>query len=60
MQRNGKKLYCSKDGRLLNADVNGSANIGRKVIRNEELLLRLDRSLAARPVVINPLRKLAA
>jgi putative transposase len=50
-------LYRSKDGTLLNADVNGSANIGRKVIQDEEFLLRLDRSLAARPVVINPLRK---
>ena len=55
-------LYRSKNGTLVNADVNGSANIGRKVmnvIRNEDddVLLRLDRSLAARPVRINPLRK---
>ena len=42
--------------RTLNADVNGSANIGRKVIQNEEILLRLDRSLVARPVRINPLK----
>jgi IS605 OrfB family transposase len=49
-------LYRSKNGTLLNADINGSANIGRKIIQNEEILLRLDRSLAARPVVINPLK----
>lgn len=53
-------IYRSKDGILLNADVNGSANIGRKVIQDEEFLHRLDRSLAARPVVVNPLRKSAA
>jgi len=33
-----------------------SANIGRKVIRNEDVILRLDKSLAARPVRVNPLR----
>lgn len=56
-------LYCSGDGRLINADVNGSGNIGRKVLEREnvigneeDVLFRLDRSLAARPVVINPLR----
>jgi len=49
-------LYRAADGRLVNADVNGSANIGRKVIRDEDLILRLDRSLAARPLAINPLR----
>ena len=53
-------LYRSKDGTLLNADVNGSANIGRKVIQDGGFLARLDRSLAARPVAINPVRKLAA
>ena len=53
-------LYRSKDGTLLNADVNGSANIGRKVIQDGEFLARLDRSLAARPVVINPVKRLAA
>ena len=49
-------LYRAADGRLLNADINGSANIGRKVIGNEDIILRLDRSLAARPLAINPLR----
>ena len=49
-------LYETSTGRLLNADVNGSANIGRKVIQNSEILGRLDRSLAARPVRVNPLR----
>jgi len=48
-------LYRSSDGTLVNADCNGSANIGRKVIQNSEFLGRLDRSLAARPVRINPL-----
>ena len=51
-------LYQSANGTLLNADVNGSANIGRKVIQNAEFLSRLDRSLAARPVVVNPLKVL--
>jgi putative transposase len=49
-------LYRSADGREVNADVNGSCNIGRKVIGNEDLFLRLDKSLAARPVRINPLK----
>jgi transposase len=47
-------LYVSKDGFAVNADVNGSLNIGRKVIF--EFLGIGDRSLAARPVVINPLK----
>jgi IS605 OrfB family transposase len=47
-------LYKSQNGILLNADINGSGNIGRKVIPNlgNE---QWDRSLAARPVVVNPL-----
>jgi putative transposase len=49
-------LYRSADGRVVNADVNGSCNIGRKVIQNSEFLGRLDKSLAARPVRINPLK----
>lgn len=49
-------LYRAADGRLLNADVNGSANIGRKVIGDSDIIARLDRSLAARPLAINPLR----
>ena len=53
-------LYRSGNGTLLNADVNGSANIGRKVIQDGELLARLDRSLAARPVAVNPVKRLAA
>jgi putative transposase len=52
-------LYQAKDGKKLNADVNGSANIGRKVIQDEEFLFQLDRSLTVRPVVVNPLRKSA-
>lgn len=48
-------LYRTKNGLLVNADINGSANIGRKVILDKRVLLRLDRSLAVRPVRINPL-----
>jgi len=48
-------LYKSKNGTLLNADVNGSGNIGRKVIPNSTFGTQWDRSLAARPVRINPL-----
>lgn len=51
-----KGLFRRDDGSMLNADVNGSANIGRKVINNPEFLRRVDRSLAARPVRINPLK----
>ena len=49
-------LYRAANGRLLNADVNGSANIGRKVIQNEVVIQGLDRSVAATPVAINPLK----
>lgn len=52
--RKHRGLYISKDGFAVNADVNGSLNIGRKVI--PEFLGIGDRSLAARPVVINPLK----
>jgi IS605 OrfB family transposase len=55
-RRTKRGLYISKNGRLLNADVNGSANIGRKVIQDVKILDRLDRSLAARPIAINPLK----
>jgi IS605 OrfB family transposase len=54
--RIGRGRYRASDGRILNADVNGSANIGRKVIRNEDVILRLDRSVAATPVRVNPLK----
>ena len=49
-------LYQSKEGVLINADCNGSANIGRKIIQNEQILLGLDRSVAATPVIVNPLK----
>ena len=52
-KRKKRGLYVSGDGFAVNADVNGSLNIGRKVI--PEFLGIRDRSLAARPVVINPL-----
>jgi putative transposase len=53
-KRKHRGLYVTKDGFAVNADVNGSLNIGRKVI--PEFLGIGDRSLAARPVVVNPLR----
>lgn len=53
-KRKHRGLYVSKDGFAVNADVNGSMNIGRKVIL--EFLGIGDRSLAARPVLINPLK----
>lgn len=52
-KRKHRGLYVTKDGFAVNADVNGSLNIGRKVI--PEFLGIRDRSLAARPVVVNPL-----
>jgi putative transposase len=52
-KRKHRGLYVS-NGFAVNADVNGSLNIGRKVI--PEFLGIGDRSLAARPVVINPLK----
>jgi len=54
--RVGRGRYRASDGRVVNADVNGSCNIGRKVIGNADVLSRLDKSLAARPVRINPLK----
>ena len=57
-QPSGKRvkrgLYRSKNGTLLNADVN-AGNIGRKVIPNSVFDSQWDRSLAARPIVVNPL-----
>jgi transposase len=53
-RRAKRGLYISKDGFAVNADVNGSLNIGRKVIGESARIS--DRSLAARPVVVNPLK----
>ncbi len=50
-------LYRSAEGTLLNADANGSANIGRKVFPNGSFGAEWDRSVAATPVVVNPLRR---
>lgn len=52
-RRKYRGLYVS-NGFAVNADVNGSLNIGRKVI--PEFAGIGDRSLAARPVVVNPLK----
>ena len=52
-KRKYRGLYVS-NGFAVNADVNGSLNIGRKVI--PEFAGIGDRSIAAMPVVINPLK----
>ena len=53
-KRKHRGLYVTSDGFALNADVNGSMNIGRKVI--PEFLGIRDRSVAATPIVVNPLK----
>jgi len=52
--RKHRGLYVSKDGFAVNADINASLNIGRKVI--PEFLGIGDRSVAATPVIVNPLK----
>lgn len=54
-ERVKRGLYQTADRTLLNADVNGSLNIGRKVI-GDGLLVIADRSVAATPEAINPLK----
>jgi len=49
-------LYKASDGRIINADVNGSGNILRKAIQKSSVIKRLDRSIAAMPIAVNPLR----
>lgn len=60
-KRKHRGLYVTKDGFAVNADVNGSLNIGRKYCESNHVIPEFlgigDRSLAARPVVINPLEK---
>lgn len=51
--RKHRGLYVINDF-AINADINGSLNIGRKVI--PEFLGIGDRSLAARPITVNPLK----
>jgi IS605 OrfB family transposase len=53
-KRKHRGLYVTKEGFAINADVNGSLNIGRKVIPEFQGIR--DRSIAAMPVVINPLK----
>jgi putative transposase len=60
-KRTKRGLYKNSDGSCVNADINGSLNIGRKVldkdvIGNVDYINKLNRSLAARPLVINPLK----
>ena len=55
--RKCRGLYVCGDGYAVNADVNGSLNIGRKVIPECVAKQRIgDRSLSARPVRVNPLK----
>jgi len=56
-QRIKRGLYRSSKGILINADVNGSGNIGRKIMPDSTFGAEWDRSLAARPVIVNPLRE---
>lgn len=53
-KRKHRGLYVTKYGFAINADINGSLNIGRKVI--PEFVGIGDRSIAAMPVTINPLK----
>ena len=53
--RKHRGLYLTSDGFAINADVNGSLNIGRKVIPESAARPIGDRSLAARPATVNPL-----
>lgn len=55
-RRKHRGLYVSSEKYALNADVNGSLNIGRKVIGESPSMGIADRSLAARPVIVNPLK----
>jgi len=54
-RRKHRGLYVASDGFAVNADINASLNIGRKVI--PEFLGIGDRSVAATPVVVNPLKR---
>ena len=54
-KRKKRGLYETSKKMLLNADINGSLNIGRKVI-GDGLISIADRSVAATPVTINPLK----
>jgi len=53
-KRKNRGLYIAKDNFALNADINGSLNIGRKVI--PEFLGIGDRSIVAMPITVNPLK----
>lgn len=53
-------LYKSASGICVNADCNGSANIGRKVFPDTAFGCEWDRSVSATPVVVNPLRQMCA
>ena len=54
-RRKHRGLYVASDGFAVNADINASLNIGRKVI--PEFSGIGDRSVAATPVVVNPLKR---
>lgn len=48
-------LFRIKSGKTINADINGSLNILRKVI-GDDFIVRLDTASAAKPLLINPLK----
>ena len=57
--RKHRGLYVSKKSNFaINADVNGSLNIGRKVIPKFSYERIGNKSLVARPLVVNPLKTL--
>jgi IS605 OrfB family transposase len=53
-KRIGRGLYRSTKGRLVNADLNGAANILRKALSDADLSL-VDRALCANPARLYPL-----
>jgi IS605 OrfB family transposase len=56
-RRKHRGLYLTSDKFAVNADVNGSLNIGRKKVIGQSLETGIaDRSLAARPAIVNPLK----
>jgi putative transposase len=65
--RKKRGLYITKDGKAIHADINGSLNIGRKYLNSKKESKAIpeslsesekirNKSLAARPVGVNPLQ----
>ena len=53
-KRSKRGLYCSKDGRLINADINGSYNIMRKGLVKASLDDKIISYPECRGFVYNP------